>query len=220
MQCEEQTFSPTGNPTKNPTVHPTIETENPTLHPTIEIPETAVQTSNIFSKDSLHTNIGCTSEWSGTNSFAIDGTTEKWYCTKEGVPGFQVEPLHDQMSIPQRLRVYSHNNCPNCDAVAFILKGRKSATLPWEVVKQGPLEWENGYGRNSRGIPVVSTYESPDENLTYTEVDLNNPGVAYLHYQLTFPELRDSDNAIIQMSEVELVGLVLTGNAPTETFQV
>ena len=116
--------------------------------------------------------------------------------------------------------MYSHNNCPNCDAVAFILKGRKSATLPWEVVKQGPLEWENGYGRNSRGIPVVSTYESPDENLTYTEVDLNNPGLAYLHYQLTFPELRDSDNAIIQMSEVELVGLVLTGNAPTETFQV
>lgn len=101
---------PTPPPTPNPTSQPTPP---PTPAP-VDGTWTAVNT--IFSTDSTVASIGCDAA-DNVNRRAFDKTTEKFYCNRDYTEptGIVVQPSHGQMSVAKKLRVYSHNNCPNCD---------------------------------------------------------------------------------------------------------
>lgn len=121
------------------------------------------------------------------------------------------------MSIAKKLRIYTHNNCPNCDAVSYILSGRVSSSSVWVEIDSGDLPWryESAYSRNSRGLLIdASTYESGDTRRTFTEVDITSNNVAYLEYKVQFPEIRSGDAGSVQTSEIELPGYKILSEGP------
>jgi len=169
--------------------------------------------SNILDPDSTMTAVGCASHTA--LSRAINQDTDKWVCVKDGAPGFKVVPSHGKSSIAGTLRVYSGNKCVGCDPVTYKLEGRTSSSEPWATLGEGDLPWKDVVpSRNSRYIPISSTYLSADPDLESTEVSVNSEGVAYLEYKLTFPTTRyePSWNNKLQLAEVELVGVVLESN--------
>jgi len=182
------------------------------VHEFLDVPHGADSASNIWYPESLVTHVGCEGSYSSQTSNAINQDTEKWSCTKDGSPGFEVVPSHGKSSIAQKLRVYSANVCPGCDPVSFELQGRVTSSDPWVTISAGDLPWKDETtARNARGNPVSSTYLNADASLTSTEVSVNSDGVAYTDYKLTFPLTREEPSTlnIIQLSEVELVGLIL-----------
>ena len=75
--------------------------------------ESAEVTSSVFDTGSTVESIGCTNS-NYYNNLATDGTTDKYRCDKSrDTTGIVVKPAHKRMSIVKKLRVYSHNNCPN-----------------------------------------------------------------------------------------------------------
>jgi len=185
-------------------------TGSPTLSPVVPPPAGGTPVNNIFDTASVGVTVGCTDSYEGTKTKVFDHTTSKFLCFKLApeLPGIDVTPSHGQLSIAQSLRVYSHNNCPNCDAVAYKVQGRVDSTSPWVLIGEGDLPWKDvAPGRNSQGIAIASTYESADTALQSTEVFFPSNGEKYLEYRLQFPETRDP-NSYLQLAEVELVGLV------------
>jgi len=156
------------------------------------------------------------------NKRILDQTTEKWYCGGRAgteYPGLIVSPSHGKMSIAKKLRIYTHNNCPNCDAVAFILSGRVDSNSVWVEIDSGDLPWryESAYSRNSRGLLIdASTYESGDTRRTFTEVDMTSNNVAYLEYKVQFTQVRGGDGELgkVQTSEIELPGWKILSEGP------
>ena len=156
------------------------------------------------------------------NKRILDQTTEKWYCGGRAgteYPGLIVSPSHGKMSIAKKLRIYTHNNCPNCDAVAFILSGRVDSSSVWVEIDSGDLPWryESAYSRNSRGLLIdASTYESGDSRRTFTEVNMTSNNVAYLEYKVQFTQVRGGDGELgtVQTSEIELPGWKILSEGP------
>ena len=65
----------------------------------------------------------------GNSAAAVDGTTEKFWCSRDGftsdqVPGFVATPSHNQLSIISRLRLYNPNQYPAGDPMEFTIQGR------------------------------------------------------------------------------------------------
>ena len=172
--------------------------------------------NNIIDPDSTMTAVGCKSYT--PLSRAIDQNTKKWNCDKDGAgaPGFKVVPSHGMSSIVGRLRVYSSNKCVGCDPVTYKLEGRMSSSEAWATIGEGDLPWKDVTPpRNAQNKPISSTYLSADPDFESTEVSVNSEGVPYLEYKLTFPNTRQEPSwkDKMQLSEVELVGVVLDSNA-------
>jgi hypothetical protein len=214
---------PTLLPTHFPTPHPTIpDTARPTPAPSqepTEQPTTSQPTvnlvditpvANVLDPLSVTSSFGC----ANSPRNAVDGSTAKFTCTKSGAQiaaGFEGRPSHGQMSVVKKLRVYSSNNCDDCDPVSFVLEGRADSSSPWILISSGDLIWQDR-GRNERGLPILSSYSTADESKTHSdEVSFAN-GVAYAEYKLSFPETRTESSEGLQFSEVELPGLLVNGS--------
>ena len=185
-------------------------TASPSLSPVVSPPADGTPVNNILDAASVGVAVGCTDAYDNTKTRVFDHTTSKFLCFKLApeLPGIDVTPSQGKLSIAQSLRVYSHNNCPNCDAVAYKVQGRVDSTSPWVLIGEGDLPWKDvAPGRNARGVAIASTYESGDTALEFTEVFFPSNGEKYLEYRLQFPETRDP-NSYLQLAEVELVGLV------------
>lgn len=183
-------------------------TLSPTESPVVSLPDDGQLVNTIFGDGSTYTAFGCTN---GVNDNAIDGTTGKFACyiPETGPYGIILTPGHGRLSVATSVRVYSHNNCPNCDAVAYILEGRVDSSSPWVEIGSGNFPWiDPTPGRNPRGVTINSTWESPDPNLVSTEVFFSSNGADYLEYKLTFTASRDPNASHIQLAEIELPGFV------------
>ena len=108
---------------------------------------------------------------------------------------------------------------PGCDAVSYIVEGRESPTSPWVLIGSGDLDWKlEAPPRTDRGLSVVSTYESGDTNLAFTEVFFASNELILFEYRLTFPETRDP-NSYLQFSELDLPGYVIWPDPTTSPTQ-
>lgn len=187
-------------------------TLSPTESPIAAPPQGGVEINNILEVGSTFSDAfgGC----STSANRAIDKKTEKYACSRPNGPGsasgFSVTPASGKMSVVKQFRLYSHNNCGNCDVVAYILEGRATTSSGWVEIGSGDLPWkETGAGRNSRGLPIVSTFESGDPNLVFTQVSYPSNAASYSEYRVSFTETRNPTASQLQFSELELAGYIL-----------
>ncbi len=143
-----------------------------------EVPawESTEAVSSIFDPGSTVTSFGCGDKF---HNRAVDGTTSKMHCDRTnflGDPtGLIITPSHHRTSKAERLRLYAHNNCPNCDPVSYIFEGRTDEASAWVQISQGDLPWKGAttFPRNNvLGVDISSTYASPDKSFAFTEVSL------------------------------------------------
>jgi len=146
-----------------------------------EVPawETAESVFSIFDVGSTVTSFGCTNT-EASNS-ALDGTTSKYFCDRDNLledpTGLVITPSHQRLSIAEGMRVYAHNNCPNCDTVSYLFEGRANSASNWIQISQGDLPWKTAtrFDRNSvLGLDISSTYTSGDDSFVFTEVSFYN----------------------------------------------
>lgn len=204
------TLSPSVSPSKAPSGSPTL---HPTPHPTaaLNLGANAQTTNSILYPGSL-TSFGCparTIRWWA----ALQPTTEKFMCDRDGmvetpkISGFTLTPDHGgKLTIAKELRLYTHNNCANCDCVEYIFEGRMDAASAWVEIGSGDLVVP--FDRNARGLPVESTFESGDDNLQYTSVPFPSHSTAYLEYKFTCLMTR-SDHRYWQLGRIEIPGHIL-----------
>ncbi len=149
---------------------------------------------------------------------AIYPSTEKYFCDHLDMPtdsngiwvdGFVVSPSHGKLSIAKDLRLYTHNNCVNCDCVEYLLEGRVDANSTWEEIGSGDFPWKSAaICRNDRGIAVNSTFESGDSNLCYDSVGYPSHSTAYLEYKFTCLRTR-RNHRYFQLGRIELARYLL-----------
>jgi len=195
-------------------------TSKPTNSPVTQIP-TSTQlsgefTNTIFDTESSVESVAC----SASNSRAFDQTTEKWFCGMDAssaeASGIIISPSHGLMSIAKKLRVYTANNCPDCDPISYIVSGRVDISSSWVQISAGDLP--DFPGRNNRGLPIISTYENADPDRASVQVDLSSNTESFFDYKLQFPATRGSTT--IQASEIELPGWLIHSSptlSPTES---
>ena len=208
-----------------PTYSPSLETPSPTPNPGIPVANVAT--------NGTATSIGCTEDPENPPQLAIDGTTASYSCNggstfnKKGKiialaaeRGFEVKT--DKLSIVTKLRVYANSNCKGCDPINYKIVGvspdesRYLRRLDEIVISTGTLPWVGleDVPRNPPDATIVSTFESGDDSLSYTEVTFDNEA-AFDDYIVTFADVREDGNALV-VGEVELVGVVYEPtNAPT-----
>ena len=117
---------------------------------------------------------------------SINEDTEKYICNRDGqtgLSGIDIAPTHGGLSIVKELRVYTANNCAGCDVTAYILQGRVNPTSSWITIGEGGLDAMPGV--NPRGLDIVSTFESGDNNYEYVSVTFRDNTEAFLEYRLS-----------------------------------
>jgi hypothetical protein len=169
--------------------------------------------ASIFGRDSILISFGCRDPTRKETYRAIDQTTEKFFCERSSlhdVAGIIVSPPPQRMSIAKGIRLYTHNNCPNCDVVSYILEGRKDDGSDWTVISEGDLPWINTPSpRNAWGKVIDSSFDRGDTNLHFTSVDFTSNTNAFLEYKVTFSGIRDPTSKFIQFAELQITGLLL-----------
>jgi len=176
--------------------------------------------ASVIDQASTITSFGCNGVITGR---IFDRTTEKYVCDRRGLlsepTGIIVTPSHGQATVVKSLRLYTHNNCPKCDAVDYIVEGRVDPLSPWVFIAEGDFDWkDSALGRNDRGQAVSSTFELGDENLEFEEVPFSSNVQAFLEYRLLFPTTRQAGSDYLQFAELELPGWLLDmmpGQDPT-----
>jgi hypothetical protein len=171
--------------------------------------------SNILDVGSTVTRFGCQETWIEPSNNALDQTTNKFICDREGLlgepTGIIIKPSHYRLSIAEGLRVYAHNDCPECDPVSFIIEGRPDSASEWFQISQGDLPWKSAttFPRNSiMGLDI-------DDSLAYTEVffydqESETPDVLneYMEYKITWTATRNPAQLLLQFAEIEVFGLL------------
>jgi len=206
------TLSPSESPTKSPTAHPTPA---PTPHPTAAVADSAQAVNTVLYPGSVQS-FGCSRTVRAGD--AISPTTEKFFCdhldmptTQDGywVDGLIISPAHGKLSVAKDLRLYTHNNCVNCDCVEYLLEGRVDATSAWEEIGSGDFPWkEASICRNDRGLPINSTFESGDTDRCYDSVGYPSHSTPYLDYKYTCLRTRGK-HRYHQLGRIELAGFIL-----------
>ena len=133
--------------------------------------------------------------------------------------GFEVQT--EKPSIVTKLRVYANVDCISCDPISYEIIGiRPDATsnlrrMTETVIAGGSLPWSDEFvPRNPPNVKVQSTFESGDEDLSYTEVEFENDQ-PFSDYVILFGAVREPSTPLI-VGEVELVGVVYNPTqAPT-----
>ena len=131
--------------------------------------------------------------------------------------GIDIAPTHGGLSILKELRVYTANNCAGCDVTAYILQGRVNPTSSWITIGEGDLDAMPGV--NPRGLDIVSTFESGDNNYEYVSVTFRDNTEAFLEYRLTITDWVDTTKNY-QFAEIELPGYILHTAPPSSTVSV
>jgi len=65
------------------------------------------------------------------------------------------------------------------------------------------------FDRNPTGVHISSTYENGDDARYYMDVKFYQNTTPYYEYRVSFPELRNPDSLVLQISEVELPGMLV-----------
>ena len=206
------TLSPSVSPTEHPTAPPT---QRPTPHPTAAIAEGAQAVNTILYPGTVHSVAGCSRVV--RKDEILNPSTKKFFCdhldmpTTDGifVDSFVVSPSHGKLTVAKELRIYTHNNCANCDCVEYLLEGRVDADSPWEEIAGGLFPWAGqAICRNERGLPIDSTFESGDNNRCYGSVPYPSHATPYLDYKYTCLRTR-SNHRYHQIGRMELAGYIL-----------
>ncbi len=210
---EPPTLSPTSSPTKLPTQFPTSPptaepTQNPIPSPT-QVPTGGVdgQAVNTIVYPSTITTFGCSKV--SRRGAAVGPTTEKFVCEQIHTEptGFVMAPAHGKSSIAKSMRLYTANNCANCDCVEYKLEGRVDAASSWQEISSGDVS--TPIGRNARGLDIVSTFESGDDSRNYATVDFPSSSLAYLDYKFTCTRTRAIRSGKWMLGSLELAGYLL-----------
>ena len=95
-------------------------------YPLGEVPawESAEAVNSIFDSGSFVSAFGCINSGSGlAPNYAVDGSTHKYFCERDvnEPTGLAISPSHLRPSIARGMRIYAHNNCPNCDPGKFLV---------------------------------------------------------------------------------------------------
>lgn len=140
--------------------------------------ESLAPVANIFDSGSSVVVFGC--RISSNGNIALDMTTDKFVCDRTNYinqpTGLVIKSSHKRLSIAEGLRVYSSNECFQCDPTSYKLEGRVSGTS-WALINSGDLPWKNAssFPRNSiLSRDIVSTYASGDTSLQYAEISYHS----------------------------------------------
>jgi len=202
---------PSVSPSVPPTAYPT---HPPTPSPTAAVADNAQAVNTILYPGSVESS-GCSRTVRAGS--AIAPTTEKFFCdhldmpTQDGiwVDSLTFSPAHGKLSVAKDLRLYTHNNCANCDCVDYLLEGRVDASSAWEEIGSGDFPWrDQAICRNSRGITINSTFESGDSDLCYDSVGFPSHSTPYLDYKYTCRRTR-KNHRYHQVGRIELAGYIL-----------
>jgi len=133
-----------------------------------------------------------------TPDLAIDDDITKKYLHFKGeieTTGFQVTPL-DGPTIVTGLTFTTANDAEPRDPVVFELSGsNESIDGPYELIASGDI------------VDFAQADAWPRFTMNATPISFNND-VAYAHYQVLFPAVRDAASAnSMQIAEVELLGV-------------
>ena len=90
---------------------------------------------------------------------------------------------------------------------AYILQGRVDPNSSWITIGEG--DFDAMPGANSRGLDIVSTFESPDPALAWVAVDFSSNTEAFLEYRLTITKMVNPSKTMFQFAEIELPGYLL-----------
>jgi hypothetical protein len=179
----------------------------------LAIPENGVLVATVLSEGSIIVPFGCSDPNDRETSRAIDRTTKKFFCERSSLAeasGIVITPPSPTMSIVKGLRLYTQNNCVNCDVISFILEGRKEEEHDWTLISDSDLSWlDMPLERNGWGKDIDSSFASGDTSLAFAGVEMSYNEKAYIEYRLTFSRIRDQSSMFIQFAELELPGLVL-----------
>ena len=193
---------------------PPPPTPPPTLSPTASIADDAQAVNTVLYPGSVES-FGCSRARRAYR--VLSPTTDKFICDHIDMPkqdglwvsGFTVSPSHRKLSIAKELRLYTHNNCVNCDCVDYLLEGRVTIGSDWQEIGSGDFPWRSAaICRNARGLQVHSTFESGDDNLCYESVSYPSHATAYLDYKFTCRHTR-GNHRYFQLARIEVAGYLL-----------
>jgi len=197
---------PTPQPSNQPTPEPTLNPiPSPTPGPTVGVDGQAV---NTIVYPATITSFGCSRVIRAGS--AVDPLTEKYVCEQRHneLTGFVMAPAHKKLSVAKAMRLYTANNCPDCDCVEYKLEGRVDSTSSWQEIGSGELPWTSTE-RNARGLNITSTFESGDDSLSHTTVDFSSSSAAYLDYKFTCIRTRAELVSKFMLGSLELAGYLL-----------
>lgn len=105
--------------------------------------------------------------------------------------------------------MYSSNVNADKDPVRVLLQGRVDATSSWVRIFNENLPWKDtSPGRNVQGLTIDSTYSSPDTNLVFTSVPIDNV-VAYLDYRVLIRQTRNTAATEYFFADIEIPGEIM-----------
>lgn len=119
------------------------------------------------------------------------------------------------------LRLYTADNCKNCDPTGFVLEGRADDASPWVPLGDGDFEGvSGGLDRNPTGLDISSTYESGDTSLTFVEIDFPTNSEVFYEYRVTFPGTRSPTSHSLRFAELEVPGMLIPPEPSTSPTPV
>mgnify|MGYP005840337849 CR=1 FL=1 len=142
---------------------------------------------------------------------AIDNLTSKYLnfgtgsTPFTGPAGFIVKPLRGG-TIVSALRFYTANDAEGRDPANYLLEGSNDDGTTWTTIASGPLALPAG--RNAGGLPL--------DPLTQNLQEVHIPNTAgYTSYRVSFSAVKGSGDALMQIGEVELLGVLDPNAVPT-----
>jgi len=150
-------------------------------------------------------------DWPGGEYPALatdDDSGTKYLHFKGGAmaTGFVVTPLAGP-SIVTGMTFTTANDSPNRDPITFELSGsNESIDGPYELIASGDI------------VDFAQEAELPRFTMNATPISFEND-VAYKHYQILFPTLRGPTEGLMQIAEVELLGVGVAEIVFAEDFE-
>jgi len=127
----------------------------------------------------------------------LGGASSKYLHRKGGsmATGFQVTPMLGA-TVVTGLTLTTANDVPTRDPITFELYGSNaSIDGPYELIAAGDV------------VDFAGATDWPRYTINETPIEFENT-VAYQHYQVLFPTLRDAAQSLMQIAEVELLGTI------------
>jgi hypothetical protein len=139
-------------------------------------------------------------DWPAAESpdLAFDGDTGTKYLHRKGgsmATGFQITPVVGA-TVVTGMTLTTANDAADRDPITFELSGSNvSIDGPYELIAAGDV------------VDFAGETAWPRFTQNETAIEFNNT-VSYMHYQIVFPTLRGLDEALMQIGEVELIGMI------------
>jgi hypothetical protein len=150
-------------------------------------------------------------DWPGaeTPDLAVDDDVNRKYLHFKGgsmATGFVVTPLAGP-SIVTGMTFTTANDVPTRDPITFELSGsNESIDGPYELIASGDI------------VDFALEADWPRFTMNTTPISFDND-VAYKHYQVLFPTLRGPTEGLMQIGEVELLGVGVPEIVFAEDFE-